>query len=235
MNQNTHTLTLYEADLELLPQRAVYWKQENTLLVADVHLGKEHAFGRQGIAIPAGSSERTLRNLSLCLKNTSANECIVLGDFFHDTPVASDSWLVSIREFLDEHPDVTFTIVAGNHDKILGQGKIDTRINWHNKPIQRGPFVLQHEPGKDARGYVLAGHIHPVISIGKAFQRQVSGRCFWQQADCLVFPAFGEFTGGFRVTPTKQDAVYMIGSQSVIPIPTSAIQNKRRRATRMEH
>ncbi len=232
MNRSNHTLNLNGAQVQLLPERALFWEQENALLVADVHLGKEYVFGRQGIAIPAGSSESTLRRLSALLAQTNAHECIVLGDFFHDTPSPHDSWLNAVSEFLDQHPTVKVCIAAGNHDKPRGQERIDSRITWHNEPVQRGPLVLQHEPGQDDRGYVLAGHIHPVISIGKAFQRGIRGPCFWQQPDCLVLPAFGEFTGGRSVTPAKNDAIFMIGSQSVVPVPNNALFGQRRRTTR---
>jgi len=212
-------LGIGDATLQLLPQRGILWKQQNTLLVADVHLGKEHVFGRAGIPVPAGSSENTLARLAELLRLTQATECIVLGDFFHDTPLPSDSWLPAIGDFLNQHPTVKVSVVAGNHDKKQGQSMIDERITWHTRPVHRGPLVLQHEPGKDTRGYVIAGHIHPVMSLRKKFHRSLSSPCFWQQQHCMVLPAFGDFTGGFSIKPTAEDCVYLTGPDSVIPVP----------------
>ena len=47
----------------LHPDRVMYWPAQKILLAADVHMGKEHVFGRHGIAIPGGSSEATLKKL----------------------------------------------------------------------------------------------------------------------------------------------------------------------------
>lgn len=220
MNQPHVTVEIGNATLRLLPQRAILWTQENALLVADVHLGKEHVFGRSGIAIPAGPSESTLARLSQLLVETQATECIVLGDFFHDTPLPSDSWLSYLSDFLDRHPAVHVSVVAGNHDRENGQPMIDNRITWHNKPVHRGSLVLQHEPGTDERGHVLAGHLHPVVSIRKKFQRGLRGPCYWQQKSCTVLPAFGDFTGGVTISPTPEDSVYLTGPDCVISIPT---------------
>ena len=218
------------AALELLPERGILWAEENALLVADVHLGKEHVFGRSGIAIPAGSTENTLARLSKLLVSTRATECIVLGDFFHDTPLLSDSWLVQLSDFLDEHETVSLSVVAGNHDKENGQPRLDKRIAWHKDPIHRGPFVLQHEPGIDKRGHVLAGHIHPVATLRKKAQRSITGPCFWQQKHCTILPAFGDFTGGFSISPSPKDSIYLSGDSCVIPIPVAALSFKRQRA-----
>ena len=38
-------------DLVLLPQKAIYWKQEKTLIAADVHMGKVGHFRKAGIAV----------------------------------------------------------------------------------------------------------------------------------------------------------------------------------------
>ena len=233
MNPSDVTIDIGGATLTLLPQRGLFWAQENTLLVADVHLGKEHVFGRSGIAIPAGSSEKTLSRLSQLLTVTSATECIVLGDFFHDTPLPSDSWLTCVSEFLDQHPEINVSVVAGNHDKKRGQPMIDQRITWHSNPVHRAPFVLQHEPGSDERGHVLAGHVHPVVSLRKKFQRSLSGPCFWKQQHCTILPAFGDFTGGFSVSPSLQDSVYLTGPDCVIPIPTTAVSTRRSREMRV--
>src|SRR3569623_749217 len=37
---------------ELLPQRAIFWKKEKMLLLADMHLGKVNHFRRSGIPAP---------------------------------------------------------------------------------------------------------------------------------------------------------------------------------------
>ena len=230
MNSASLNITIGGAQLTLLSQGAIFWEQESVLFVADVHLGKEHVFGRSGIPIPAGSSETTLARLSNLLNNTGAAECFVLGDFFHDTPTPSESWLIALKECLDRHPGVHFSVIAGNHDKQAGQALVDPRIQWHNQTIHRTPFVLCHEPQFDERGYALAGHIHPVVSIKPAYQRGLSGPCFWQQEHCLVLPAFGKFTGGHKITPASTDSIYLTGPDCVVPVPVRSLRSRKSRA-----
>ncbi len=231
MESSSYPLKINNAVLHLLPQNAIYWPEENTLLVADLHLGKEHVFARRGIAIPEGPSESTLSSLSQLLQSKHATRCIVLGDFFHDLPLANDSWLVHVSHFLDKHNDVQVEITAGNHDKKLGQTMLDPRIVWHSSPIQRRGFVLQHEPGVDERGHVLAGHLHPVASIGQSFQRRVRRPCFWHQQHTTVLPAFGHFTGGYSVTPSDGDQVFLAGPERVLALSANALAKPSRRAS----
>lgn len=246
LEPNRYNVSINGAELTLLSQRAIFWQQQNIVLVADVHLGKEHVFGRSGIAIPAGSSESTLTRLSNLLTHTGASECVVLGDFFHDTPTPEESWLTALSLFLDRHPSVQVSVIAGNHDKQDGQSLIDERIHWHNDPVHRGPFTLRHEPpdlksthGRDQKhDYVLAGHIHPVVLVKPRYQRGVRGPCFWQQNNCLVLPAFGDFTGGYTVTPAPTDSVYLTGPDCIIPIPITALTKRTRtdsKRTRTQH
>ena len=223
MDLHPYSLNVANTELHLLPQNAIYWPLENTLLVADLHLGKEHVFNRRGIAIPEGPSIKTLHQLSELLHSTGATQCVVLGDFFHDVPRANESWLQQLSQFLDEHSRVKMQVTAGNHDKKLGQAFIDHRIDWHDAPIQRGPFVLQHEPGLDDRGHVLAGHIHPVITLGQHDQRRIRSCCFWHQPHCTVLPAFGLFTGGYRVSPAPADRIFLTGNDRIMPVPPKAI------------
>ena len=45
-------------ELELLPQKAIYWKDRNCLLIADLHLGKSTHFRKNGIAVPNASKNQ---------------------------------------------------------------------------------------------------------------------------------------------------------------------------------
>jgi len=88
-------------------------------------------------------------------------------------------------------------------------------------------LLPQHEPGIHARGHVLAGHIHPVVSIGQQYQRAIRCPCFWHQPQCTVLPAFGHFTGGYRVTPAKDDQVFVAGAERVIPVSPKAMSQSK--------
>ena len=51
--------------IALLPERALYWPAQHTLIVADLHWGKAGHFRKNGIAIPAQAQQRSAYALQL--------------------------------------------------------------------------------------------------------------------------------------------------------------------------
>ena len=154
----------------------------------------------------------------------------MLGDFLHNVPHRSETWLQLLTELMNQHSSLAVEVVAGNHDKPRGRLLTDSRIIWHSESVVINNLVLQHEPCEDARGFVLCGHIHPVWRLGPA-RRGASIRApvFWFRRHYAVLPAFGEFTGGMVIEPTEQeDTLYMTGPDCVLAIPPHVLQRKRR-------
>jgi metallophosphoesterase superfamily enzyme len=54
------TIDLCGEVLELMPQKAIYWKRERALLIADLHLGKVNHFRKSGIPVPSKANEKNL-------------------------------------------------------------------------------------------------------------------------------------------------------------------------------
>ena len=69
--------------LTLLPQRAVYWHERRTLLVADAHFGKASTFRSAGIPIPRGTTTADLARLESAVQATGAERLVFLGDLLH--------------------------------------------------------------------------------------------------------------------------------------------------------
>lgn len=217
-NQQCCKTSWMGSELLLHPERALYLPNTNTLIVADVHLGKEHVFSRTGHPIPAGPSHADIDRLSTLISLSNAARLLILGDLIHAKPSASESWLSYLSDFLTAHKQLSVEVVAGNHDKLAGQALIDTRIVWHTEPIHENAFVFQHEPGQDSRGHVLCGHIHPTYRLSVKRGDTVRAPVFWFGKHCSVLPSFGQFTGGLNVEPEKTDKLFMVGPDCVVPI-----------------
>lgn len=213
----SHKINWCDQTLYLHAEKVIYWAEANTLLAADIHMGKEHVFGRAGIAIPGGLSEDTLNSLMSLVDICGAERLLILGDFVHDVPANSESWQLSLVKHLDTRSELAMNIVAGNHDKLAARERLDQRVLWHSRPLHEPPFVLMHEPVEDARGYGLAGHIHPVCTIGSRRQK-LRAPVFWFQQAIAVLPAFGHFTGGYAIDRAKTDRLFMTGPDSVIEV-----------------
>ncbi len=213
--------------LLLHPQGVIYWPAQNILFAADIHVGKEHCFGRAGIAIPGGISEATLSSLFALALAAGSTRLMVLGDFMHSAPLPDESWLSSLSQLLDSYPAITLEIIVGNHDKPQGQTLIDDRVLWHQRALLIPPYILKHEPGFDERGFVLAGHLHPAWRLKKSRRTSLKAPAFWFTPTYAVLPAFGEFTGGVVVDAhSKTDSIYMIGQDCVVNIPLSKTTKK---------
>ena len=69
-----------------------------------------------------------------------------------------------------------------------------------------------------ARGYVVAGHLHPVYRLTTAGD-SVRLPCFVFGAAGSVLPSFGAFTGGFAITPQQGERVFVATEDAVFEVP----------------
>ncbi|MFK7893644.1 MAG: ligase-associated DNA damage response endonuclease PdeM [Granulosicoccus sp.] len=221
-SQALYTLCAGER-LCLHPSRVMYWPRLRILFAADVHAGKEHVFGRQGIALPGGISEAGLQQLFSLAAQAGAQKLVILGDFMHALPSSGESWLGELSRLLDCFPHLQVEVIAGNHDKAEGQRMVDSRVKWFSEPQIVGPFVLQHEPRADSRGFVLSGHLHPAWRIGQRRRGSIRTPVFWMRQSYAVLPAYGEFTGGRVVeADSLTDRLYMVTPEAVIEVPADS-------------
>ena len=143
---------------------------------------------------------------------------VILGDFVHGATKAGDSFLHAFKLWRQAHANITVEIVAGNHDRHESARNWQQVATWHATSLVEPPFVFAHEPTAHPEGYVLAGHLHPVIRFGR---KGGGGRvpAFWQRRDSLVLPSFGSFTGGAEFHADIGDLIYVAAPQSVLPLP----------------
>lgn len=67
--------------LTLNAEKAIYMAVSKTLLIADVHLGKDAVFRRSGLAIPQGDVINSLARLTTLVQHYRVEQLIVLGGF----------------------------------------------------------------------------------------------------------------------------------------------------------
>jgi DNA ligase-associated metallophosphoesterase len=202
--------------LTLLPERAVFWGDRGTLLVADPHFGKAATFRALGVPVPSGTTGDALARLGSAVSRTSATRVIFLGDLLHARPGRSQGMFDALGSWLRSRPDVEVVLVRGNHDRHAGDPPDDLGIRCVNAPHEMSPFVLTHHPRADPAGYVLAGHVHPGVRLYGSGRQRERLPCFVIAEDYAVLPAFGDFTGLADDDPPEGAAVYAIAGDSVI-------------------
>ncbi|HKV07517.1 MAG TPA: ligase-associated DNA damage response endonuclease PdeM [Thermoanaerobaculia bacterium] len=206
--------------LVLLPERAVFQERTGTLLVADAHLGKAAAFRSAAIPLPGGTTTEALLRLSAALERTGARRLLLLGDFFHAKSGRASRTLAAIADWRDRHADLPIVLVRGNHDRGSGDPPAEWRFTCCDEPLLEPPFAFRHHPAEEPGSYVLAGHIHPAVSLVGFGGQHEKLPCFLFGDRVALLPAFGGFTGGASVRPRRGDRVYVIAEDEVVPILT---------------
>lgn len=206
--------------LVLLPEKAVFQERTGTLLVADAHLGKAAAFRSAAIPLPGGTTTEALHRLSAALERTGARRLLLLGDFFHAKSGRASRTLAAIADWRDRHADLPIVLVRGNHDRGSGDPPDEWRFTCCDEPLIEPPFAFRHHPAEEKGSYVLAGHIHPAVSLSGFGGQREKLPCFLFGDRVALLPAFGGFTGGASVRPRRGDRVYVIAEEEVVPILT---------------
>lgn len=181
--------------LWLLPEGAAWWPAARTLFAADLHLGKGAAFRAQGLAVPAGSSARTLARLQLLATTHGARRLVVLGDFWHSSQGLTPELLARVAAFASTLETV---LVLGNHDRHIHPQGLPLQTVRGTLPL--GPLTAAHEPPPPGTpGFTLAGHLHPAVVLGSRAGDRLRRPCFVHWPQALVLPAFGGLTGALTL------------------------------------
>ena len=213
---NDITIELAGEALQLLPERAIYWPRRATLIVADLHWGKDATFRAAGLAIPPGTTADDLARLDCALERTGAARLLLLGDLLHARAGRDAATFARVAEWRARHAELAVTLVRGNHDRGAGDPPAKWGFAVAGEPLLVEPFVLCHHPQESPAGYVLAGHLHPAARLRGAGRQQLQLPCFWFGPQAGVLPAFGGFTGGALVRPAPGDRVFVLAGDAVL-------------------
>jgi len=176
---------------EATPDGALFWRAQQSLLVADLHLEKASWFALLGQFLPPYDSHATLTALAAEVERTGATRLYCLGDSFHDR-FGCDRLPSNARELLTQLTStLDWTWIVGNHDPGFSDhcgGRIEDEA-------EIGGIILRHEAARDETRPEISGHFHPKLRVSLK-GRRVSRRCFVASPTKIIMPAFGSLTGG---------------------------------------
>lgn len=197
--------------LVLRPDRSLFWPRAGVLVIADPHFGKAEAFRAAGVPVPGDSAE-PLARLGAALDDTAAEHLFVLGDFWHAREGRTARVVDELAAWRAGRPDLLVHLVRGNHDR--AGPPPDGWSDWADE-LRAEPFVFAHFPEPADAGYVLAGHLHPGIALGRERLRLP---CFWFGPRVGVLPAFGAFTGAANVPIRRGDRAFAAAGDAVVDV-----------------
>ncbi|NER09667.1 putative phosphoesterase [Muriicola jejuensis] len=209
----TQTLIIADQHLELHPSGVIYWREEATLLISDLHLGKVTHFRKYGAAVPQKAIEQNFEVLEQNLHYFRPRKICFLGDLFHSS--MNSEWH-RFEEWVKK-TEAEFLLISGNHD-IISPLKYEALGITQVPELVWGPFLLTHFPEERAGYFNLSGHIHPAVRLRGHGRQSLRLPCFFKNKHQLILPAFGAFTGSHVLEKSEEDEVYAIADAAVIKI-----------------
>ena len=182
-----------------------------TLLVADLHLGKGEALTREGHGmLPPYDSLSVLQALTKMTSDIPGlKRVIFLGDSFHRPGSIGRLDQKSLNMLGQLQSNLHLHFVLGNHDHHMDH----PLIKHQSLTMMLGNILLCHEPPEQGQLFVC-GHLHPVVRVrvkGRAFRR----RAFLLTDSGIFCPALGSYAGGLNIVdiafaPWRQGATKAI-------------------------
>ena len=204
----------------LLPEHALWWPAARVLFIADLHMGKAATYRALGQPVPSGTTDENLRRLSQLLRHYQPAQLVFLGDFLHAAQARTASVLQALGAWRTGFARLHCVLVRGNHDSRAGDPPSGLQIEVVDEPYLLGPFAACHHPQGHPTHAVLAGHLHPALQLRGPARDRLRLPCFCFEDRQAILPAFGEFTGGWLVTPQPGLQLYAVGGQAVWSLPT---------------
>jgi DNA ligase-associated metallophosphoesterase len=219
--QASERFILHQQTLWLSPDRCIYWEEQQTLIVSDLHFGKTGHFRKSGIAVPQSVYKEDMQRLVNQLQFYKPQQLIVVGDLFHSI---ANKELDFFKRWRTDFSHLHIQLVKGNHDILKKEWYADANIAVTDEHLYIANFCFVHDishacPPSVHINYYFSGHIHPCVLLKGIAKQTLSLPCYYFSSNFAVLPAFSKFTGGASIDRKSADHVFAI-------IPTNAAKGQ---------
>ena len=175
---------------------SIFWNQNKTLILGDLHLEKSSYFAKLGNFLPPYDSIQTLKKLNNRIKALDVKKIILLGDIFHDKDGFKRLRKVTANTLEKICKDLNVIWIIGNHDGQFAPTTVDIRKKYYFDKID-----FNHISNKNSN-FEISAHYHPKVYL-KIRGKKISRPCFMVSKNKIIIPAYGSYVGGLDVA--KQD------------------------------
>ncbi|MCX7567586.1 ligase-associated DNA damage response endonuclease PdeM [Sulfitobacter sp. F26169L] len=214
---NGYNFTLSGARLVALGSGALWWPDENLLVVSDLHLGKSERIARRGgTSLPPYDIRDTLNRLAADLALCHARTVVCLGDSFDDLTAAQTLPQEERHWILRLQAGRRWVWIEGNHDP----GPVELG-GAHLAELPLPPLTFRHIAHDHATGEV-SGHYHPKAAVNLR-GRAITRSAFLIDTNRVILPAYGTYTGGLHTQTPVLSALMRPEAIAVLtgPVPTA--------------
>lgn len=205
------------------PERSLFWEEENTLIIADMHLGKSGHFRKEGIAVPQSIYKADLQRLMSQLYFFKVDRLVIAGDLSHST---ANKELDLFLKWRKDFSLLQIDLIKGNHDILDDSWYKEANINISTNKLTAGDFIFIHDlkqqeklTEEEKKLYSFSGHMHPGILLKGQGRQSLRFPCFYFAKEFCILPAFSRFTGTFTVKPEKGETVFALVENAIIQLP----------------
>lgn len=185
--------------------RAVYLDAAETLVLADLHLGREAV---SNVSAPLGESTDLLDRLARLRSVFDPTTVVLAGDLLHSFSTVPEGIEETLIELHDQCVDDGTDVIAieGNHDRLLKEvwpASVDAAVE-----LDDGTVICHghEEPELSGQRYLI-GHDHPAITIeGRKRPCLCVDPTGYRGRKVAVLPAFTRLAGGVELNRLRGDA-----------------------------
>lgn len=207
--KDTLDLCFGDEHFVLHKDKAMYWQEEDCLLLADIHAGKAEHFRKHGIPISTDSLLQDLNRIESLLDFFETRKMVVLGDLFHSLPNAENAF---VAHWISEQ-NIDFLLVAGNHDRY---SSTDHSLKSTERLSVR-KLILSHEAEEGKEGeFRISGHLHPSFRLKGKARQSLHFPCFYMSNKSLILPAFGRLTGSHCLSKGAKDHITLCTPEGLL-------------------
>ena len=210
--------TVADQSLLLTPYKALFWKNEETLVISDVHLGKAGHFRKHGIALPQSSNDENLSRIDHLISVYQPSTILFLGDLFHSEKNAE--WY-TFKEWRLKYSSIRFLLIMGNHEIYPETDYELMGVECYTEFLKSGILFVHDELERTSEtkfSFCISGHVHPAIQMKGKGRQKLRLPCFYIREDALLMPAFGSLTGTYTIKPKEKDLVITMLDNQLIQI-----------------
>ncbi|SDQ84263.1 putative phosphoesterase [Pseudovibrio sp. Tun.PSC04-5.I4] len=222
-----HDLSLARELVGLHDSGAMWWPEERTLVVSDLHLEKAASIAKsKGLMLPPYDTAATLEKLATLVDLFDPRRVICLGDSFHDCDSSERMPAAYLAMLTTMQLGREWIWITGNHDPKIACHIQGERYN----ELSLNSLNFRHEPKQGVERGEICGHLHPAAKV-RRMGRTIRRFCFATNGNRLILPAFGALTGGLNVMDkafsdifeARRFSVFMLGNGRLFPFTASKL------------
>ncbi|MEW5760450.1 MAG: metallophosphoesterase [Candidatus Thermoplasmatota archaeon] len=192
-------------DIEIIDSYpAIYIKELDMIVIADLHLGYEGILAEQGIFIPKIQFKKIVSDMKKIVEICDARNILINGDIKHEFSETSYHEFKEVKNFLEllKNNFKRIILIKGNHDNYISNITNKYGIELYDEINIKGYFFTHgHKAKKEKLSSMnIFAHEHPSIALFTEVGVKEKMKAFIYgeigNKKILVMPSFSYFAEG---------------------------------------